>query len=186
MGFLEIVLLGLALSADTLAVSVSCALAHPKLGTASVMRIAIILALFQGLMPLVGWFCGTAIRPVVESISAWVAFALLLGVGGKMLIDSLRGAEQQTAIDLLRTRTLLVVALATSIDALSVGLGLALVSINILAVISVIGFATFAVAVVGLYFGNVLTRIKRLNTGVLAGIILIGMGCKILYEHLIT
>lgn len=184
MGLVELVLLGLALSADTLAVSVSCALAHPKLGAVSIARIALVLALFQGLMPLVGWVCGTAIRPVVGAVSAWVAFGLLLVVGGKMLIDSLRSTEHESAIDLLRTRTLLAIALATSIDALSVGLGLALVSTNILAAISVIGFATFAVAVVGLVCGSALSRVKWLNTGVLAGIILIGIGCKILYEHL--
>lgn len=185
MSFIELLLLALALSADTLAVSVSCALANPNLRVSSILGIALVLSIFQGFMPLLGWLGGAFIRPIIEPVAAWIAFGLLLVVGGKMLLDALRSSERQS-IDLLRPRTLLLIALATSIDALSVGVGLALIEVNLVAIVFVIGLTTFAVACFGLLCGGLLSRLKWFSPGILAGIILIGIGIKTLYVYLVS
>lgn len=185
MGLPELLLLALALSVDTLVASAMCGVLNPRLPFGPTLRIAVVMALFQGLMPALGWAMALILKSNVASFAPWLAAGLLALVGGKILIDSLK-PEQPVQLNLLNTKMLLTVSLATSIDALSVGVGLGLVGANLLAAVLVIGGVTLVVAYVGLRFGGQLERYVGPRAGLLAGVVLIGIGLKILLQHLLT
>lgn len=185
MSFGSILLIALGLAMDAMAVSAARGLATPRILPRHVVLVATFFGGFQALMPLLGWGVGSRVGPMVRAWDHWIAFVLLAGIGGKMLWEARAGADQARAErDLYALGVLVVLAIATSIDAFAVGITLPMLNAPLLASIATIGVTTAILCVVGLYagqrFGAALGR--RLEAG--GGLVLIGLGCKILVEHL--
>ncbi len=142
------------------------------------------MAVFQGGLPLVGWLVGSTFRSVIESYDHWIAFVLLLIIGGKLIYEGIIDkGEQNSKINPTNNLMLAGMALATSIDALIVGVGFGLIDVNIWMAMLVIALATFLFSVVGVYLGRKIgTRINK-GIDIFGGLVLIGLGLKILLEH---
>lgn len=138
---------------------------------------------FQALMPTIGYFLGTTFESLVTSIDHWIAFALLTFIGGKMIKDSFSN-EQERSDDDVSAKTMFVLAVATSIDALAVGITFAFFNVNLILAISLIGITSFILPVIGTKIGNKFGDKYERNAELVGGIILIFIGLKILLEHL--
>ena len=149
---------------------------------------ALIFALFQGGFPLIGALLGAAFHTMVAAIDHWVAFLLLLLVGGKMIIDALRNVPDDKQMDLSKTWTLCLLGIATSIDAFVVGIGLGLDNemSQVFFTVAVIALATFLVSMLGVFLGKRNVPIHDRAASVLAGLVLIGLGTHTLLEHLLS
>lgn len=182
MGILEMILLGLGLSFDTFAVSVSAGLLNSSIQFWQGVRVAVVLAFFQTLMPLLGWIAGSQIADYIASVDHWIVFGLLSFVGLKMIVDSFKEEAKKT--DPLLFRVIIVMGLATSMDALAVGVSLAFIDVNIFEAVVIIGMITFLSAMLGMLIGK--TAVGRLGKRVeiIGGLILFGIGLKILVEHI--
>lgn len=185
--FIELFLIGVGLSMDAFAVSVCKGLAMEKVNKKQTVVIGLYFGGFQALMPMLGWLLGIRFQKYITSIDHWVAFVLLAFIGGKMIAEALREKEE---IDSgpkdqpLDHKELLLLAIATSIDALAVGITFAFLDTPILEAIAIIGCTTFALSIVGVIVGNFFgTRYKK-RAEISGGIILILIGLKILLEHL--
>jgi putative Mn2+ efflux pump MntP len=183
--FGAIVLLSLGLAMDATAVSAARGLAARVIRPRHVLMVALLFGGFQALMPLLGWIVGSRIGPVVERYDHWIAFVLLGAIGAKMLYEARGGPEEQPAdVDLFRPEVMLVLALATSVDALAVGVTLPMIGAPFVSTLATIGVTTALTSAAGLvagrHFGAALG--KRLD--IAGGVVLIGMGTKILLEHL--
>lgn len=183
MGVIEITLLGLGLSFDTFAVSVSTGLVKNTINFWQGVRIAIVLAFFQGLMPLLGWLGGAQVAEYMLNIDHWIAFGLLSIVGLKMIIDSFKDNEEKKT-NPLALRVMIIMGIATSIDALIVGVSLAFIDVNIYHSVIIIGFITFLAAMIGMLIGKSANGKLGKKVETIGGFILIGIGLKILIEHL--
>ena len=182
MGFIELLLMAIGVAGDAFAVSICKGVtATKKVKTALVCGVWF--AVFQMIMPLAGYFLGTAFLKYIETFDHWIVFALLLILGVKMIKETLSNKEEEKRDD-TSFKTMLLLALATSIDALAVGVTFAIVKANIWIAIGVIGIVTFAFCVVGGMIGQRLGEKHKKTAGILAGIILIALGVKILIEHL--
>lgn len=185
MGFLELLFTGVGLSMDAFAVAVCKGLCMPKVRWGQAFVIALFFGGFQALMPLIGWAAGSLFASSIVAIDHWVAFGLLALIGAKMLWDAFHEetekAECKTKLDL---RELTLLAIATSIDALAVGITFAFLGVNIWAAIAIIGLTTFALSLIGVVIGNQFgSRFEKPAT-ITGGIVLILIGLKILAEHL--
>ena len=191
MNFYEALLLALALCVDSLAVSTTSAL-KSKLSYRRGVLLAFTFALFQGGFPLLGAMLGGAFEKLVASVDHWVAFGLLLLVGGKMIWDAFQGDDNDKALDLSRYWVICTLAVATSIDAFVVGIGFGLDTasrqdvsgLSSVGVCVVIAGVTFLAAMTGVALGKRNIPIPDKWAGVVAGIVLIGLGAKTLVEHL--
>ena len=184
MGFAELLLLGVGLSMDAFAVSVCKGLAMKKATLKAELTCGVWFGGFQALMPLIGFYLGTLFAEAIQAFDHWVAFGLLALIGGNMLKEAL-GEEEECPCDDLSVRTMFLMAVATSIDALAVGISLAMVGdVNIWAAVSLIGVTTFALSAVGVAVGNVFGSRYEKKAEMAGGIILILLGVKILLEHL--
>ena len=190
MGFVETLLIGVGLSADAFAVAVCKGLGMKKVNWGHALVIALFFGGFQALMPLVGWAAGTQLSALIEPVDHWIAFGLLAFIGGKMLIDAVKGeddddcaacAEGEQKLDL---KELLMLAIATSIDALAVGVTFAFLGVSIWGAVAVIGVTTFALSFVGVAVGNQFGARFEKPATIAGGVVLILIGCKILVEHL--
>lgn len=188
MGFVEIFLIGVGLSMDAFAVSVCKGLGMHRVNYAHALVIALFFGVFQGLMPVIGWLVGSAFAVYVTAVDHWIAFALLAFVGGKMLWDAFHdeGEEEddETSTQRLDLRELFMLAIATSIDALAVGVTFAFLQVNIVPAITIIGCTTFVISIAGVYVGNVFGSRYKSRAELTGGVILILIGLKILLEHL--
>lgn len=184
MGIAEILLLAVGLSMDAFAVSVCKGL---SMRSSSLRAGAICGAWFggfQALMPLIGYFLGAMFAGVISSFDHWVAFGLLAVIGLNMLKEAFSGEEEETNGD-LSPRTMFVMAVATSIDALAVGISLAMTgNVNIWMAIAAIGITTFLLSAVGVKVGSVFGCRYEKRAQIAGGVILICLGLKILMEHL--
>ena len=135
-------------------------------------------------MPIVGWFAGMTVAPVIEGYDHWVAFGLLTFVGGRMIIESFHQDEKTHETDPTKGLTLMILSVATSIDALAVGLSFAFLNIPILYPSLIIGVVAFIMTMVGMKFGEKLGVVMGKKVERIGGLILIGIGVKILMEHL--
>ena len=182
MHILPIILIAIGLSFDTFAVSVSSGGILPKITFFEGIRIALVLAFFQALMPLIGWFAGRGFVAYARNIDHWIAFILLSGLGAKMIYDSFR-KDVEKKLHPLNLRVLISMAIATSIDALIVGFSFAFLEYRIVISTFIIGTITFLVSMLGLLFGkNVGARLgKRME--IIGGLILIAIGIEIVLEH---
>lgn len=149
--------------------------------------IALYFGVFQALMPLAGWLLGISFSRYIQAFDHWIAFLLLVFIGGKMVWDTLH--EQEEAIEVadkkLDHKELFMLAIATSIDALAVGVALACLEVSILSSTTIIGLVTFVICIGGVLIGNRFGNRFQKHAGLLGGVILILIGVKILIEHLI-
>ncbi len=189
-GFVELMLVAVGLSMDACAVAICKGLAMPRLNIRHALVIALFFGGFQALMPLIGYVLGAQFQTLIAPIDHWIAFVLLVFIGGKMLVDAFRddGGQEDPHADgvaqKLDYKELTLMAIATSIDALAVGITLALLNVDIIASVSAIGVTTFALSLVGVALGHAFgSRFERPAT-ILGGVVLILIGAKILVEHL--
>ena len=174
---------------DAFAVSVCKGLGMHRVNYAHALVIALFFGVFQGLMPVIGWLVGSAFAVYVTAVDHWIAFALLAFVGGKMLWDAFHdeGEEEddETSTQKLDLRELFMLAIATSIDALAVGITFALLpDVNVPLAVCLIGITTFVCSAAGLKVGNLFGFKYKAKAELAGGIILILIGLKILLEHL--
>jgi len=185
MSFLSTVLIAIGLGMDAFAVSVGVSLSARGFSLRRTLRLAFHFGFFQFMMPLLGWMAGRTVASYIAAYDHWIAFLLLAGIGGKMIIDAC-GREGPVAYsDPTRGASLVVLSIATSIDALAVGLGFAVLDIGIIFPSIVIGVVAFVMTVIGMLFGDRLGRIGGRPIEIAGGVILIGIGLKILIEHLV-
>ena len=188
MTFLDIFLIGIGLSMDAFAVAICKGLCMKKINYSQSVIIALFFGGFQALMPLIGFYLGTFFESYITAIDHWIAFFLLLYIGGKMLWDAIKDDDEEIVCPVdnrLNYKELFIMAVATSIDALAVGITFSFYKdTNIFANISVIGITTFIIAFGGVVIGNKFgTRFKK-KAGISGGVILILIGLKILLEGL--
>jgi len=149
-----------------------------------VFRISLHFGIFQGLMTLLGWLAGSTVAGLISSFDHWIAFALLAWVGGRMIKEGLGPEEDCRCEDITHGKTLLVLCVATSIDALAVGLSLSMLQVNILSASAVIGLVTLFLSLVGGFAGHLLGSRFGQRMEVVGGLVLIGIGVRILVTHL--
>jgi putative Mn2+ efflux pump MntP len=187
------VLVGIALSMDAFAVSVSAALCTKAIPGRIALRASFFFGFFQWGMPILGWLLGAAFKRHIQDFDHWIALALLSFVGGKMIVEGLRSRNPANCPDpedvkphgIMKLDTLFILALATSIDALAVGLSYSIIDAPILLPSLIIGLVTFAVSFLGIHFGKKLRGVLEEWAEILGGLVLILIGLKILVEHLI-
>ncbi len=178
-----ILIIAVALSMDAFAVSVASGLAMERLHVRHAIKIATSFGLFQAIMPIIGWLAGVGLRGFISGVDHWIAFALLAGVGGKMIYES-RQIKDEEAPECMSLLKLLVLSVATSIDALAVGLSLSLLKVAIVWPSIVIGIVTFVFSFAGVYIGRKVGHLFESTIEIAGGLILIAIGIKILVEHL--
>ena len=188
MGFVELFLIGVGLSMDAFAVSICKGLGMKRLNMKQALVIGLFFGGFQALMPLIGWALGTQLADFIMPIDHWIAFILLALIGGKMLLDVFREGDEEDSGEpkdaRLDFKELLMLAIATSIDALAVGITFAFLGVNIVVAIAVIGVTTFVLSVVGVAVGHAFGARYEKGATIVGGVVLILIGCKILLEHL--
>lgn len=182
---LSILLIALGLSADCFAVALSGSISMKTVSPVQVLRTALVFGAFQTIMPVLGWLAGRTIVDFIAEYDHWIAFALLALVGGRMIWETFRSEEGKRKIDISRGAVLLMLALATSIDALAVGLTFAFLKVNILLACSIIGVIAFAATVLTFLLGKKAGPLMGKYAEAIGGIILIGIGLRILLSHLL-
>lgn len=184
MSISELLLIAVGLSMDAFAVSICKGLATKKVGVKHMLIVGLWFGGFQALMPLIGYFLGSTFEEYITRFDHWVAFVLLALIGGNMIREALSG-EEEKANDSLGVREMLTLAVATSIDALAVGVTFALLpGVNIAAAVSFIGVITFVISAAGIKVGNAFGSKCKSKAELAGGVILILIGLKILLEHL--
>ncbi len=183
MGILNLLLLAVGLSMDAFAVSICKGLTLPKMDWKKAVTAGIYFGGFQALMPLLGYWAGTTFEHLVTSVDHWVAFGLLVFIGGKMIVESFE--KDKPADPSFGFRPMLLLAVATSIDALAVGITFAFLQTSIWLAVSLIGVTTFVFSAAGVKIGNAFGNRWQSKATLLGGIILVGIGVKILVEHLV-
>ena len=185
MSIFELLILAIGLSMDSFAVSVTSGVVLKPFRISSALKIASFLALFQGAMPLIGWFIGREFQKYIQDYDHWVAFGVLLILGIIMIREG-RSKDEETpcCFNPAKTKTLLGLSVATSIDALAVGVSFAFLSMNMLTPTAIIIGVTFACSMIALYLGRYCGRRLKHRAEMLGGVILILIGTKILIEHL--
>ena len=182
MGIISILLIAVGLAMDSLAVSISGGIVMRPFCMRQSLRLALPMGIFQGGMTLLGWLMGVSFSSYITAFDHWIAFILLGFLGGKMIYESF--GEEETTISSFSTKTLLTLGVATSIDALAVGVSMAFLKTSIYFPAFIIGFVTFALSLIGVISGYRFGKIKGINVELFGGIILIAIGVKILIEHL--
>jgi putative Mn2+ efflux pump MntP len=183
MQLVQIVLIALGLAADAFAVSVSSGAIIEKLRLRHALRIAFFFGAFQAIMPWIGWKIGCLASDLIRAMDHWLAFVILSFIGGKMIYESFLLKEEEEAINPLSLSVLLSLAIATSIDALAVGVTFSFLDLSIYEPVLIIGAITFLVSLAGTYIGEFFGHIFENRIEMAGGIILIGIGGKILIEH---
>ncbi len=183
MDILSIILIAVGLSMDSFAVSITNGLTIKNMTTKKVLLIAGSLAIFQALMPLLGWVAGVGVEKYIKEIDHWIAFILLGFIGVKMIYEGITKDESPKEHD-LKPITLIGQSIATSIDALVVGVSFAFLSLPIITPVIVIGIVTLVFSLFGLYLGKCFGKKLGSSIEIFGGIVLLGIGIKILIEHL--
>lgn len=185
MSFGELLILAVGVSMDALAVAICKGLSLQKLKLRHCLIVGAWFGIFQALMPTIGWLLGSAFSDLITAVDHWVAFILLAIIGGNMLRESLGKKEECECCDpSLAFGTMIMLAIATSIDALAVGVSLAILNVNVVATVLSIGLCTFIISAVGVKIGNVFGVKFKAKAEFLGGAVLVLMGLKILLEHL--
>ncbi|RHR35234.1 manganese efflux pump MntP family protein [Eubacterium sp. AF19-12LB] len=184
----EFLLLGVGLAMDAFAVSICKGLAMRKVNKKQAVVIALFFGGFQAIMPIVGWFLCKGFQNYIEAFDHWIAFALLAFIGMKMIIETLSEKEEDVVVEKmdppLDMKEMLMLAIATSIDALAVGISLAALDRPIVESATIIGVVTFIISIVGVYIGNFFGNRYKKRAELAGGIILVLIGVKILCEHM--
>ncbi|MCF6365647.1 MAG: manganese efflux pump MntP family protein [Bacteroidales bacterium] len=183
MDFISIIIIAIGLSADSFAVSVSNGISKNMLKFKHIFLIAVLFAFFQAGMPLIGWFAGNGFSEYIKTTDHWIAFVLLSFIGIKMIYESYKSKENQEKSG-FNFLTITAQAIATSIDALIIGISFAFIDVSIYSAILIIGISTFIFSLVGFGFGKKYGKKVSKHAELIGGIILILLGIKILIEHL--
>ncbi len=195
MSFLEILLIGIGLSMDAFSVSICKGLTTKTFSWKMALTCGLWFGVFQALMPLIGYFLGAQFEQYITAVDHWIAFGLLFLIGANMIREAVWGTDNGERItengeritengDVLGFRNMLLLAIATSIDALAVGITFACIQVRIGSSVLIIGVTTFLFSVLGVKVGNVFGSRFEKRAGILGGVILILIGTKILLEHL--
>ena len=185
MDIITIIAIAFGLAMDAFAVSITSGITIKRLEINHALRIALFFGLFQAIMPIVGWLAGLSLRGFIAEIDHWIAFGLLSFIGCKMIYESITVQSNEKQINPLNIYVLLMLSVATSIDALAVGVSFAFLKISILTPVIVIGTITFLLSFFGVFVGNRIGHFFENKIEIAGGLILIGIGAKILLEHLI-
>ena len=185
MGLITIIIIAISLSMDTFAVSVASGTAYKRLEVKHAFRIAAFFGGFQAVMPLVGCLAGNASKHLIAGYDHWVAFGILTAVGVKMIYESFKIKSAENKFDPANVIVLLVLAVATSIDALAVGITLSLITNHIITAVIIIGAITFVLSYFGVFIGKKFGHFFESKIEAVGGLILMGIGVKILLEHLL-
>jgi putative Mn2+ efflux pump MntP len=183
---ITIILIALGLSLDAFAVSIASGVAIRDLRIAHALRIALFFGTFQAIMPVIGWLAGIGLQGLISGFDHWIAFGLLGFIGCKMIYESFRLPSERKILDPLSLSVLLILSIATSIDALAVVLSFALLRVAIVTPIIVIGLITFLLSLLGSLVGGRFGHLFERKMELAGGLVLIGIGVKILLEHLAT
>ena len=183
MGLIELFLIAVGLSMDAFAVSVCKGLAMPKCTFKKVAIVGLWFGGFQALMPAIGYILGAQFQEAIASIDHWIAFVLLALIGGNMIHEALDNDEEEADAS-LDVKTMFLLAVATSIDALAIGITFAFLKVNIIPAVCFIGIVTFIISFAGVKIGNVFGARYKNKAEIVGGVILILLGLKILLEHL--
>lgn len=182
MTFIEFFIIGVGLSMDAFAVSVCKGLSIKKLSLKAPLIVGLYFGLFQALMPLAGYFLGINFKDYIVSFDHWISFVLLFAIGMNMIKES---SDSSCETDnSLKFKTMVTLAIATSIDALAVGVTFAFLSVDIVSAVTIIGVTTFILSMLGVKIGNIFGTKYKQKAEFVGGVILILMGTKILIEHL--
>jgi putative Mn2+ efflux pump MntP len=181
---ITILAIAFGLAMDAFAVSIASGTTIKQLKLEHALRIALFFGGFQAFMPVLGWLAGGAVSEVVKSVDHWIIFGILGFIGGKMIYESRRMKEDEDKFDYTKVSVLLFLSLATSIDALAVGFSFAFLDISIIKPIAVIGGVTFLLSLLGVYLGDRFGHLFESGIEVIGGGLLIGVGIKVLVEHL--
>lgn len=192
MSIIELFLIAVGLSMDAFAVSIGNGLSMKKNQPKAALAIALSFGLFQALMPTLGYFLGTAFEQIIREFDHYIALVFLGFIGGKMIYDGIKelrakkkGEETEEKGFKLSFGALMIQAVATSIDALIVGVSFAaLPNVNIWAAVSLIGITTFAISLIGVFFGKKFGQLLGSKAEIFGGIVLVGIGLKVFIEHM--
>ena len=182
MGFFELLLISVGLAMDAFAVSVGKGMTVKRVRPYHALNAGAWFGAFQALMPIIGYFVGRSFADYVVSVDHWIAFGLLSLIGANMIRETICGDDEEQDGD-FGIRTMLVMAIATSIDALAVGISMAFLHVNVWISATVIGVVTFAISTAGVYLGASFGSRLGTKAGIVGGVILIVIGIKILVEH---
>ena len=184
---IEIVFISFALAVDCFTASFALGVSHKRVRYDILFAIALSFGLFQALMPVIGWGCTMQLGEIAQSVDHWIAFVLLAFIGGKMIVEAL-GAKEEDVVEEydtpLKIRELFVLAVATSIDALAVGITFAFLKYPIIEAITIIGITTFIISLAGVCVGNFFGSKYKSKAELVGGSILVLLGLRILLTHL--
>lgn len=182
---LTLIFIALALAMDAFAVALAAGVSLAPVSKRQLFRLGFHFGLFQGLMPIIGWLAGLSVQSMITAYDHWLAFGLLSFVGGKMIFESFHDDEEKEKTDPTRGLTMVMLSIATSIDALAVGLSLAVIGVDIWTPALVIGLTASILTVTGMLMGGKIGMIWGKRVEVMGGLLLIGIGLKILADHLL-
>lgn len=184
MGTVELITIAIALAMDAFAVAIATGVALKAVSPRQTFRLAWHFGLFQALMPILGWFLGSTVRSYIEAYDHWIAFALLGYIGYNMIKEAFDDGEE-TKGDPTKGMTLVILSIATSIDALAVGLSLSMLGLSVWWPALIIGIVALAFTAVGLHIGKTAGQAKSISkyAELLGGVVLVCIGLKILWEH---
>lgn len=186
MELLAVIAIAVGLSMDAFAVSVVTGAAYKELHVRHTLRMASFFGGFQAFMPALGYLAGLTVRTYIEGFDHWVAFGILAGIGLKMIYESFKLKEEKQAMHPANWALLLALAVATSIDALAAGITLSLITHSIAEAIIIIGVVTFVLSCVGVYIGKRFGHFFESGIEAIGGIVLIGLGLKIVVQHVLS
>ena len=184
MSFIELLLIALSLAMDAFSVSISKGLTTKRFSWRMALACGLWFGVFQGLMPVIGYFLGAQFQHLINRFAHWVAFGLLFLIGVNMIREAVWGnKKEEKAQEVVGLKSMFLLAVATSIDAFAVGVSFACIQVNLWLSVAVIGVTTFLLSVLGVRIGNAVGAKFEKSAGIIGGIILILIGLKILLEH---
>lgn len=186
MGILDLILIGIGLAMDCFAVSICYGLLADKPRWKHILRMALFFGGFQAMMPVLGWLIGLTFKNYIARFDHWIAFSLLGFIGIKMIVEAIRKTDDTPCIQFNKLSVLFSLAVATSIDALIIGMGFAFLKVHILIAVSIIGLISAAFTITGVFLGKRYGKYLGKRAEIIGGAVLLGIGIKILLEHLLT
>lgn len=184
MGTIYILSISVALALDAFAVSFGAGSYFKKTDAHQKFRLSFHFGLFQGIMPIIGWFLGVEVLHLIKDLDHWVAFAILVAIGGKMIFDAITGKSEKLTKDITKGVSLISLSIATSIDALAVGFSIGIINEPIVFPAISIAVITALLSLLGIYLGERLSSIFGSKIEIFGGVVLIFIGIKILTDHL--
>lgn len=185
LGIVSILIIAIGLSMDCFAVALGAGCSLKKINIYQLMRLSVSFGLFQAIMPTIGWLVGRTVINFIAPYDHWVAFGLLALIGGHMVWEFFEKKEKDEAVDVTRGVRLLVLSVATSIDSLAVGLSFAFLKVNIVLAVVIIGVVAFIITATGFVIGRKVSQFMGKWAELAGGLILIGIGLRILLSHLL-